>query len=135
MAIAPTTSPRSRGHGRAGEDADFRRQAQHLHGVAGDVGGEAEEHGVPERQQADIADQQVEGAGEQREAQHLHQEHGIDDERRHQPERHQGGEHLQSAVVAAVPWRLYFGVPNRPCGRSISTIAMMMKITVLEASG
>ena len=33
---------------------------------------------MTERQQADVADQQVERAGEQREAQHLHQEHRIE---------------------------------------------------------
>jgi hypothetical protein len=44
---------------------------------------------VAERQQPDIADQQVEGAGEQREAQRLGQEHGIELERRHQRQRQQ----------------------------------------------
>ena len=39
---------------------------------------------MAERQQAAIAEQQVEGAGEQREAQHLHQEDGIEQERRDQ---------------------------------------------------
>ena len=41
-----------------------------------------EEHRVAERQQPDIADQQIERAGEQREAQHLHDEERIGDERR-----------------------------------------------------
>jgi len=36
---------------------------------------------MSERQQADITDHQVEGAGEQRHAQHPHQEHGIQHER------------------------------------------------------
>jgi hypothetical protein len=35
---------------------------------------------VPEAQQADIADEQVEGAGEEREAQQLHQEDGVEEE-------------------------------------------------------
>jgi hypothetical protein len=30
---------------------------------------------------------------------------------------------------------IYFCVPNSPAGRSSSTIAMMMKITVFDASG
>ena len=44
---------------------------------------------MAEAHQADIADQQVEGAGEQREAQRLHQEHRIDEERRDQQRRDQ----------------------------------------------
>ena len=36
--------------------------------------GAAHERGMAERQQADIAEQQVEGAGEQRQAQRPHQE-------------------------------------------------------------
>ena len=65
---------------RAQQDRELRRQAPDLRGVRADVAGHAEEHRMAERQQADEADQQVERAGEQREAQHLHQEHRIDAE-------------------------------------------------------
>ena len=82
---------------------------------------------MAERQQAAEADQQVERAGEQREAHHLHQEHRVKRERRQHEERHHQAE--GDALV------LHFWVPNRPAGLSISTIAMMMKITVLDASG
>ena len=47
--------------------------------------------------------------------------------RRQGEERHHGEQ--RDALV------LHFAVPNRPAGRIISTMAMMMKITVLEASG
>ncbi len=73
----------------AREDPEFGSPAHHLYRVARDVGGKAEEHGVPEREQADVADEQVEGQCEQREAQDLHQEDGIDEERRDEPEGHQ----------------------------------------------
>ena len=39
---------------------------------------------MAERQQPDIADQQVEGAGEERKAQRLHDEDRVEDERRDQ---------------------------------------------------
>jgi hypothetical protein len=29
----------------------------------------------------------------------------------------------------------YLGFPNSPCGRNINTMAMMMKMTVFDASG
>ncbi len=60
--------------------------------VGRDIGCPAEEHRVAERQQAAIADQQVEGAGEQRKAQRLHQEHRIDLKRR-QRRQHQHRDH------------------------------------------
>ena len=48
----------------AGEDRQLRREAPHLGGVRADVARRAEKHGVPEGQQADETEQQVEGAGE-----------------------------------------------------------------------
>jgi hypothetical protein len=42
----------------------------------------AKKHRVSERKQTAVADQQVEGAGEQREGHHLHGEHRIYRERR-----------------------------------------------------
>jgi len=73
-----------------GEDRELRRRAPHLGRVRRDIAGAAEEHRVPERQQAAEADQQVEGAGEQGEAQQLHQEHGVAHEGRHQQGQQQG---------------------------------------------
>ena len=55
--------------------------------MARDVGGEAEEHRVAEREQADVAEQQIERARKKRKAQHLHEEHGIDQRRRDEQRR------------------------------------------------
>ena len=48
----------------------------------------AEKRRMAEGQQAGVADQEIEGAGEQREAQGLHQKHRIDEKRRRQPKQH-----------------------------------------------
>jgi ABC-type Zn2+ transport system substrate-binding protein/surface adhesin len=82
---------------------------------------------VAEGQEPAEADQQVERAGEEREAHHLHQEHGVQHQRREREERdHQ---HEGDFLV------FHFWVPNRPAGLISSTITMMMKITVFDASG
>jgi hypothetical protein len=47
---------------------------------------------VAEGQQAAIAEQKVEGRGEQREAKHVHQEDRVDDERADRHERHKSEE-------------------------------------------
>jgi hypothetical protein len=84
--------------------------------VAGRVAGAAEERRMAERQQAGVADQQVEGAGKQREAQHLEHEHRIGAEHRRQ----QGGQqqHAVDRELAAAVGVLqhYFSFPNRPAG-------------------
>src|SRR5262249_29163195 len=90
-------------------------------------------------------DQQVEGAGEQREAQHLHQEHRIDEDRRDDEDRQHDQERDGEAARSELARRRGQGgvgragghavLPNRPAGRISSTIAMMMKMTVWEASG
>jgi hypothetical protein len=77
---------------RAERDRGLRRQAPHLGGVGADVAAHAEKHRVAERQQSAEPDQQVERAGEQRHAQHVHQEDRIDEGRRHGKERHHDGE-------------------------------------------
>ena len=46
--------------------------------MRGEITRPAEIERMAEREQADIADQQIERAGEQREAQRLHQKDGID---------------------------------------------------------
>jgi hypothetical protein len=57
-----------------------------------DIGADAEEHRVPEREQPDVADEQVEGGREQREAQHLDEEHRVGHERRRDQCRQKDGE-------------------------------------------
>ena len=85
------------------------------------------------------AEQQVVRAGEERHAQQLHHEHGVDDlgQPRHDHQGEHGGGDEQAnrsgrqgkAALHAEPSR-----PNRPLGRSSSTSAISTKITVLEAS-
>jgi hypothetical protein len=53
---------------------------------------------VPERQQADVADQQIECAREQREAHHLHHEDRVHQQRRHREQHHHHDE--RGALVA-----------------------------------
>ena len=71
----------------AGQDREFRRKAPHLRRVGRQITRPAEIERVAERQQPDIADQQVERAGEQRETQCLHQEQRIDAEQRRDDKR------------------------------------------------
>ena len=59
------------------QQTDFGRHAPDLDRLAGDVGRAAKERGVTERQQTGVAQQQVEGRGEQRERHQLHDEHRI----------------------------------------------------------
>ncbi|MNL39447.1 hypothetical protein D3C87_1617270 [compost metagenome] len=63
--------------GDTSQQTEFRWPAPGAQRVAGDIAGAAEEGRVAERQQARIADQQVESAGKQGKAQQLHQEDGI----------------------------------------------------------
>src|SRR5690606_26864984 len=46
---------------------------------------------MPERQKASKSEQQVERAREQREAEDFHEKDGVDDRRRNQSERNEGG--------------------------------------------
>jgi hypothetical protein len=87
----------------------------------------AEEHGVTEGKQAAEADQQVEGAGEEREAHRLHHEHRIEHGGRRGEQRGHDGD--------ADVLMLHLWVPKSPAGLMSKTIAMMMKMTVLDASG
>ena len=66
--------------GNADQDAELGRNAPFLHCVCGEIGSAAEERGMAEREQAGIAEQQIEG--KQREAEHLHHEDRVDEERR-----------------------------------------------------
>jgi hypothetical protein len=63
-------------------EAEFRRNAPDFHRMGRDIGRAAEEGCMAEGQNAGIAQQKVEGRGEQRKAQHLHQEDGVDHEGR-----------------------------------------------------
>src|SRR5262249_13600079 len=83
------------------------------------------------------------GAGEQREAQSLHQEQRVGEERRDHEHRQHDRERDGLAPLAQGGARRGQGGdalghalrPNRPAGRINSTIAITMKMTVFEASG
>ena len=82
--------------------------------------------------------QQVEGAGEERHAQRLHQEDGIEHERRASAARAASTASERAAADQRRRARRFIAQlarPNRPAGFTSSTIAMMTKITVLDASG
>lgn len=111
----------------AGQQAEFGRHVPGLHDMAEEVARRAEEHGVAEAHQPDIAQQEIEGAGEQREAQRRHQEYRIGEPGRGQ--RHDGQDGDEEAL------RVHLVCPNRPAGLISRTSAMTTKITVLEAGG
>jgi hypothetical protein len=58
---------------------------------------------MAEREQADIADQQIERAGEQGEAQRLHQEQRIDEHRRDEQRDHHRNEGDRFAAAGGGP--------------------------------
>ena len=78
------------GRARANEDAEHRLQVPDLQRMRAAIAGRPEEHRVSERQQAAITDQQIERAGDQRKAQRLHHEEGVNAAERHgrQQQRH-----------------------------------------------
>ncbi len=79
-------------HDHAGQQGQLGRPALALDEPAGHVGGETEEGRMAEGQEAGEPQQQVEGAGEQGEAQELHHEHRVQtDEGRGQAQGQQGG--------------------------------------------
>src|SRR6185503_10914932 len=104
----------------AEHDGELGGEPPDLGGMRSGVPRGAEEHGMAEREQAAESDQQVEGAGEEREAHRLHHEHRIEEER------HDG----DTDVLMLHLW-----APNSPAGLISRTMAMMMKMTVLDASG
>jgi hypothetical protein len=112
------------------------------------VAGRAEKGRVTEGQQSHVADQQVERAREQGEAERLHEEDRVDEEwqnREHHHHDHEGHRlvpqrpHGHLRRCGALDLRLdrahQEARPKSPVGRIRSTIAMTTKITVLEASG
>ena len=143
IASQPKTSPIAAATDVPSEDAGKRRQAPEFHGIGGDIGGPAEERRVAERRHADIADEQVEGAGEEREAQRLHQENWIEhegrakrgDEERHGDDAAGAGRHARRGGALGHRLRHRISRPKKPAGFTSSTIAMMTKIAVELASG
>ncbi len=136
--------PQQRRAGDADENPQLRRQPPFLHRMGGEIGRTAEECRMPEGKDAGIAQQQVEGAGEQRETEHLHDEDRIEVEGR----QYQRGDAEQDQYgFQAYQWAPGRGdgaaglavhqvsLPIRPAGRTSSTIAMTTKITMFEASG
>src|SRR5476651_372541 len=99
---------------------------------------------MAEGQQSDIADQEIERQGEQREADRLHQKHGIDEDRSYDEEADHDGKRDRLAPGRSSRGRYadrfshvrhHAVLPNSPAGRIKSTIAMMTKMTVFDASG
>jgi hypothetical protein len=100
---------------------------------------------VPERKQVGVAEQEIERAGEEREAQRLHDEEWIGDERgdRDHGDHDREGDSVGTTIAARRIRRGDGGseahfqatLPKRPVGRIRSTIAMMTNTTVFEASG
>ena len=72
---------------RAENHRQFGIPAPDLGRMGGGIAGRAQEHGVPERQKATKAQEQVEGAGKQGEAHHLHQKDRV------HPDRGDGKDH------------------------------------------
>mmetsp|Transcript_57674 Transcript_57674/g.135823 ORF Transcript_57674/g.135823 Transcript_57674/m.135823 type:complete len:360 (+) Transcript_57674:876-1955(+) len=105
-----------------------RGQAPDLERMAADVARRAQEGRMPEGQQPGEAHQQVEGAGKQRVAQHLHHEHGVGAQQRQQADADEEGRVADQLLV-------HFSFPNKPAGRTSSTMAMTTNTTVLDASG
>jgi hypothetical protein len=95
-------------HGSARQDGKLGRETPDLGGIGRKIARPAEIERVTEREQSHIADQQVEGAGEQRKAERLHQEQWIDEERRDHEHRDHDGE--RDGLAAA------FGRANRRRG-------------------
>ena len=131
------------GNGTAGAFAE-----EVLRGMGADIARHPEIGRVAEAQQAAEPQQQVEGAGKEREAQHLHGEDGIDHERqgkqdaqqkdeddllmpRHADRVRHGGK--RDLGVLGCGHQAVF--PNRPSGLIISTMAMITKMTTAEPSG
>src|SRR5262249_57097470 len=106
----------------AGQDAghqDYRqRQAVVLEQQAGHVAGDAREGGLPEGEQPGIAQQQVEGQGEDREDQDLGRDGVAEQERQEDAGAEQQGQDPER----------HQRVPNSPWGRSSSTTSMTAKL-------
>src|SRR5690606_9616593 len=114
--------------GRAEQQAQAGRPAPRGQRVPAGIGRQPQEGRMAERQQAHVAQQQVEGARKQRVAQHLHDENGVGPQGGQQPDekaRHDIKQHFA----------LHVSFPNKPDGRSSRTITMIMNTTVFAAGG
>jgi hypothetical protein len=119
----------------AGEHAErqreFGREAHHLGGVAGDIAAHAEEGGVADGQEADVAGEEIERRGEQREGDAFGEEQRVEPgERGNDAGGGQADEQPRGRARHRQASR-----PNRPAGRTSRTRAMMMKTMVEEISG
>src|SRR6266496_1600345 len=130
--------PEDRRHRRPEEDAELRREPPHLERVAGHVPGRAQERRVAEGEEPGVAEQQVERAGEERHAEHVHDEHRVHEVRQDQPghrhpgegEAHAPGRPADARARAEGDAHRY--LPKSPAGRSSSTMAMTKKTTTDE---
>src|SRR5262245_16219285 len=112
--------------------------------VRGHIARPAEIERMAEGNEAAIADQQVEGAGEHGEAERLHHEQWIEENWR--DEQHADHQH-ESELLAPTgggergprnrcgDGGHALARPNSPAGRTSRTSAMITKMTVFEASG
>jgi hypothetical protein len=111
-------------HRRTGEDAQQRLEAPDLDHMRGDVGRRPHEGGMAEREQPDVADKQVEGAGEEREAQRFHQEDGVELQGRDDGERQQADGESRGPVAQGQRRHGQTVLPKKPAGFTRSTTAM-----------
>jgi len=131
---------RGGGHG-AGEDAQFGAHPDIPQHVAAYVAGQAEKGGMAEGQQAGEAQQQIECGGEQAEAQNLHQKDGVHQGRCKQAQQKKHDDDCTRLGVAdsvAVDHDVLLDaqdLPNKPAGRTSSTMTMTTNTTMLDPSG
>ena len=128
------------GRYRAGEDADLGGDPHVAHHQSADVAGCAQEGRMPEGQQAGKTEEQVEGAGEQGEAEKLHQKGRVDREGGDQTDDEQARVQDFSldqggGLLGCAHGESFQALPNRPAGRTSRTMTMMTKTTTAEASG
>src|SRR5216684_484867 len=133
-------------------DCDHRNPDQdvELHGMRAEVldhegngvGADAEIGGMAEREQAGVAEQQVESERGDRRDQAVDQKlHliGVDEarqqEQQQQDRRRRGGELEHGAIARSFEIGLHHAVPNRPVGLTSSTRAAMRYSTASSSSG
>ena len=122
--------------------------------MRGHVGGKAEEHGVAEGEKAPEAQHHVEGAGEERKAEHLRENVRVKAERGQRHEQSGKSSHQESVqegwpasapayrarrndadIRGIVDARHQAVFPKRPAGLIKRTMAMITKMTVEAACG
>ncbi|MNZ73013.1 hypothetical protein D3C78_914110 [compost metagenome] len=143
-----------RGQG-PGENPQFSPQATVVaEQEPGDIATGREKRGMTKGQQSGVAQQQVEGTGEQGKTQQLHQEHRVHRHGCHQRDGEQRQIEPALAPNGCLPsllhhlrlqvhntlldfqtCHLHASFPNSPTGRTSSTSTMTRNTTVLAASG